>query len=87
MMREADLDNHLAGADETPKDPALEKERDAALKRLEVESRKPESKRRPPEYGSANDFPLEQAIAKLKGQPVKVSKTLVERKETPKDKD
>ena len=87
MMREADLDNHLAGADEAPKDPALEKERDAALKRLEAESRKPESKRRPPEYGSANDFPLEQAIAKLKGQPVKVSKTLVERKETPKDKD
>jgi carboxyl-terminal processing protease len=86
-MREADLDHHISGANETPKDPTLEKERDAALKRLEAESLKPESKRRPPEYGSADDFPLQQAIAKLKGQPVKVSKTLVERKEAPKDKD
>ena len=42
------------------------------------------AQRRPPEYGSAQDFPLLQAIAKLKGQPVKVSKTLVERKEEPK---
>ena len=63
---------------------ALEKEREAAMKRLEEESRKPAAQRRPPEYGSAQDFPLLQAMAKLKGQPVKVSKTLVERKEEPK---
>jgi len=83
-MREADLEKHLAGQDEEKKDPALEKEREAALKRLEEESRKPETQRRPPEYGSAKDFPLQQAIAKLKGDPVKVSKTLVERKDAPK---
>jgi carboxyl-terminal processing protease len=83
-MREADLDKHLNGAEEEKKDPELEKEREAALKRLEAESRKPESQRRPPEYGSAKDFPLLQALAQLKGQPVKVSKTLVERKDTPK---
>ncbi|MFT3779586.1 MAG: S41 family peptidase [Ottowia sp.] len=83
-MREADLEKHLSGANEDKKDPAVEKEREAALKRLEAESRKPESQRRPPEYGSANDFPLQQAVAKLKGQPVKVSKTLIERKEEPK---
>ncbi|MCL1961842.1 MAG: S41 family peptidase [Desulfovibrionaceae bacterium] len=83
-MREADLEKHLSGANEEKKDPAIEKEREAALKRLEEESRKPESKRRPPEYGSAKDFPLQQAIARLKGQPVKVSKTLVERKDAPK---
>jgi carboxyl-terminal processing protease len=83
-MREADLDKHLAGTEPEKKAADLEKEREAALKRLEAESRKPESQRRPPEYGSANDFPLQQALAKLKGQPVKVSKTLVERKEAPK---
>jgi carboxyl-terminal processing protease len=83
-MRESDLDKHLSGAEEEKKDPELEKERETALKRLEEESRKPESQRRPPEYGSAKDFPLLQALAQLKGQPVKVSKTLVERKETAK---
>ena len=79
-MREADLEKHLTVGSEI-KDPAREKEREAALKRLEEESRKPASERRPPEYGSATDFPLLQALAKLKGQPVQVSKTLVERKE------
>ena len=83
-MREADLDKHLSGANEEKKDPDIEKEREAALKRLEEESLKPQSERRPPEYGSDKDFPLQQAIAQLKGQPVKVSKTLVERKETAK---
>jgi carboxyl-terminal processing protease len=83
-MREADLDKHLGGSEPEVKDPALQKEREAALQRLEEESRKPASQRRPPEYGSDKDFPLQQALAKLKGQPVKVSKTLVERKDEPK---
>ncbi|HRN74499.1 S41 family peptidase [Ottowia sp.] len=83
-MREADLEKHLGGGEAEQKDPAIEKEREAALKRLEEESRKPASERRPPEYGSAKDFPLQQALLQLKGQPVKVSKTLVERKEEPK---
>ena len=83
-MREADLDKHLSGAEAEKKDPAAEKEREAALKRLEEESRKPASERRPPEYGSTKDFPLQQALLQLKGQPVKVSKTLVERKDEPK---
>ena len=84
-MREADLDKHLNGGGEPEKkDPALEKERDAALKRLEEESRKPAAQRRPPEFGSAQDFPLQQALAQLKGQPVKASKTLALRKEEPK---
>ena len=83
-MREADLEKHLTGAQEEKKGPAFDKEREAALKRLEEESRKPAAQRRPPEYGSDKDFPLMQALAKLKGQPVKVSQTLVERKEEPK---
>ena len=83
-MREADLDKHLNGGEAEKKDPALEKEREAAMKRLEEESRKPAAQRRPPEFGSAQDFPLQQALAKLKGQPVQVSKTLALRKEEPK---
>ena len=83
--READLQKHLIGGEKTEKpDPALEKEREQALKRLEEESRKPASERRLPEYGSDKDFPLRQALAQLKGEPVKVSKTLVERKDEPK---
>ena len=85
-MREADLGKHLgSGQGEEVKDATREKARDEALKRLEEESRKPASERRPPEFGSDKDFQLSQAINQLKGKPVLVSKTLVERKEEPKD--
>ncbi len=77
--RESDLEKHLAGAAEQAPDPDIEKEREAALKRLEEEAKKPAAERRAPEYGSDKDFPLQQALAQLKGQPVKVSKTLAER--------
>ncbi|MDR0480115.1 MAG: S41 family peptidase [Burkholderiaceae bacterium] len=78
--RESDLEHHLQGTAPDKKDPALEKEREAAFNHLESQSKKPESERRPPEYGSAKDFPLQQAIAKLEGRPVKASKTMTERK-------
>jgi carboxyl-terminal processing protease len=85
-MREADYDKHLtSGQGEEKKDPEREKARDEALKRLEEESRKPPSERKPPEFGSEKDFQLIQAINKLKGKPVLVSKTLVERKEEKKE--
>lgn len=85
-MREADLGKHLSnGQSEESKDPAREKARDEALKRLEEESKKPLSERRPPEYGSEKDFPLIQALNQLKGQPVVASKTQVERKEATKE--
>lgn len=84
--REKDLEKHLTGTDEKP-DPDKEKEREAAMKRLEEEAKKPAAERRPPEYGSDKDFPLQQALAQLKGQPVKVSKTLTERKPSERDKD
>jgi carboxyl-terminal processing protease len=84
--READLEKHLtSGQGEEVKDPAREKAREDALKRLEEESRKPVAERRPPEFGSEKDFQLAQAINQLKGRPVLVSKTLVERKEETKD--
>jgi len=84
--READLEKHLgSGQGEEVKDPAREKARDAAMKRLEEESRKPVAERRPPEFGSDKDFQLAQAINQLKGRAVLVSKTLVERKEEKKE--
>ena len=84
--READLGKHLgSGQGEEVKDAAREKARDEAIKRLEEESHKPASERRPPEFGSEKDFQLMQALNQLKGRPVLVSKTQVERKEEPKE--
>ncbi|NBS76216.1 MAG: S41 family peptidase [Betaproteobacteria bacterium] len=78
--READLEKHLnSGQGEEAKDPAREKARDEALKRLEEESKKPVADRKTPEYGSPEDFQLQQALNRLKNQPVKVSKTLTVR--------
>ena len=78
--READLEKHLnSGQGEEVKDPSREKARDEALKRLEEESKKPLAERKTPEYGSAEDFQLQQALNRLKNQPVKVSKTQTER--------
>ena len=84
--READLGKHLgSGQGEEVKDAAREKARDQAIKRLEEESHKPASERRPPEFGSEKDFQLLQALNQLKGRPVLISKTQVERKEEPKE--
>ncbi|MDW5443868.1 S41 family peptidase [Polaromonas sp. SM01] len=84
--READLEKHLAsGQGAEVKDPGREKAREEALKRLEEESKKSPEQRRPPEFGSDKDFQLAQAINQLKGRPVLVSKTMVERKEEKKE--
>lgn len=73
-MREIDLQHHLEnGDDASPSSSAREKAREAALKRLEEEADKPETTKRPPPYGSEDDFPLQQALAQLKGEPVQVS--------------
>jgi carboxyl-terminal processing protease len=85
--READLEKHLGnGQEEEKKNEARQKAREEALKKLEADAKKPESERRPPEFGSAKDFQLNQALNQLKGLPVKVSTTLAERKEDSKDK-
>ncbi|MDP1564928.1 MAG: S41 family peptidase [Polaromonas sp.] len=84
--READLEKHLgSGQGADAKDPGREKAREEALKRLEEESKKSPEQRRPPEFGSDKDFQLAQAINKLKGRPVLISKTIVERKEEKKE--
>jgi carboxyl-terminal processing protease len=84
--READLEKHLgSGQGADVKDPGREKAREEALKRLEEESKKSPEQRRPPEFGSDKDFQLAQALNQLKGRPVLVSKTIVERKEEKKE--
>ena len=88
--READLEKHLqSGQGSLIEDPAKkearEKEREIALKRLEEEAKKPVAERKAPEFGTDKDFQLAQAINQLKGRPVIVSKTLVERKEEKKE--
>ena len=85
-MREADYDKHLtSGQGDEVKDPAREKAREEAIQRLEEESRKPAADRKAPEFGSDKDFQLQQALHKLKGEAVLVSKTQVERQEVKKD--
>ncbi len=85
-MREADLEKHLGngrtGADgKEVKDEAREKAREEARKKLEELSAKTKEPPKPlPEFGGADDFPLQQALNQLKGKPVAVSKTMSERK-------
>ena len=84
--READLEKHLSnGQSDEKKDAINEKAREEARLKLEEELKKPLAERRLPEYGSDKDFQLIQAIKELKGLPVLVSKTLVERPEEKKE--
>ena len=86
-LREADYERHLANGPED-KDPARQKARDEARKKLEEQAAKGGETPKPlPEFGSAEDFPLQQALNQLKGQPVVTSKTMAERKaEAPEQK-
>lgn len=78
--READLEKHLVNGEEK-KDEAREKAREEAKKKLEDQLAKTKEPPKPlPEFGSALDFPLEQALNQLKGKQVIVSKTIAERK-------
>lgn len=82
-VREADLEKHIgSGQGAEQKDEAREKAREEARKRLEEEAaKKAASAPKPlPEFGSPEDFQLSQALNRLKGKPVLVSKTAVERK-------
>ncbi len=82
--READLDKHLnmdKGTADGAKDDAREKAREEARKKFDAElAKKPEDRKRLPEFGSADDFQLQQALHRLKGEPVKISTDLAERK-------
>jgi carboxyl-terminal processing protease len=93
--READLTKHLTTGNEAADKPMTdaeraaeqqrERDREQARQRLEEEAKKNPGQRLVPEFGSAEDFPLQQALNQLKGQPVLVSKTLIEREEEKKE--
>ena len=84
--READLDKHLgSGQGAEVKDPNRDKQREAAVKKAEEEAKKAPVDRKVPEFGTEKDFQLIQAINQLKGRPVLISKTMVERKEEKKE--
>jgi carboxyl-terminal processing protease len=82
--READLEKHISsGQGEEIKDPARAKAREEALKKLEEANNAADKEKAPkplPEFGSAEDFPLQQALNRLKGKTVVVSRTAIERK-------
>src|SRR5690349_5810170 len=80
--READLEKHLqSGQGAEVKDEAREKARDEARKKYEAEiASRNGAPKPPPEFGSSEDFQLTQALNRLKGKAVMVSKTAVERK-------
>jgi carboxyl-terminal processing protease len=81
-VREADLEKHLqSGQGAEQKDAAREKAREDARRRLEEEVAKSQQAPKPlPEFGTTEDFQLTQALNRLKGKTVLVSKTLTERK-------
>jgi carboxyl-terminal processing protease len=90
-MREADLDKHLTGAGEnkdTEEAKAREKAREDARAKLEEQlAKNKDNPPRLPEFGTAEDFPLQQALNQLRGLPVMASKTAAERKaEAPAEK-
>ena len=79
-MREADLTKHLTGTDEK-KDEARTKAREDARLKLEEQLAKQKDAPKPlPEFGTADDFQLQQALNQLTQRPVLVSKTATERK-------
>jgi carboxyl-terminal processing protease len=58
-----------------------DQDREEARQRLEEEARKNPGQRLVPEFGSEQDFQLQQALNQLKGQVVLVSKTQTVRTE------
>jgi carboxyl-terminal processing protease len=80
--READLQKHLSersGAADT-RDEAREKARAEERKKVEEQLAKARELKPLPEFGSTEDFPLQQALNQLRGKPVIVSKSATERK-------
>jgi len=80
--READLEKHLqSGQGAELKDEVREKAREDARKKFEADAiARIAAPKPPPEFGSTEDFQLAQALNRLKGKTVLVSKTAVERK-------
>lgn len=77
-MREADLEQHIIGADEDSQDAqAREKARLEALRKLDEDKKAGKKPTKLPRFGEPDDFQLQQALNQLQGKPVKVSKAPV----------
>lgn len=89
VTREVDYTNHLANTqdpDEKKEQEQREKDRLQQLQQLEQdndkktpEQRAKDRERKPIEFGSGDDFMLQQAVNKLQGKPVQESKSIAER--------
>ena len=83
-IREADLQKHLVGSEEknvAEIEKAREKAREEARVKLEEQVARSKEPVKPlPEFGTAEDFPLVQALNQLRGVPVIASKNANERK-------
>ena len=80
-VREADLEKHITSGQGTEvKDAAREKAREEAIKKIEEANAKKGEAPKLAEFGSPEDFPLQQALNKLQNKPVVASKTMTERK-------
>jgi carboxyl-terminal processing protease len=90
VTREVDYSNHLANTqdpNEKKEQQAREQDRMEQLRQLEEqndkktpEQRQKDRERKPVEFGTSEDFMLQQALNKLEGKPVQVSKSAAERK-------
>ncbi len=79
-MREADLSKHLTGADEKKEEARSKAREDARIKLEEQLAKQKEPPKPLPEFGTSDDFQLQQALNQLSKRPVIVSKTATERK-------
>ncbi|MBV8260188.1 MAG: peptidase S41, partial [Paraburkholderia sp.] len=90
VTREVDYQNHLANTqdpDEKKEQEVREQERMDMLRQLEEQNdkktpdqRQKDRERKPVEFGSTDDFMLQQALNKLQGKPVAESKSPMERR-------
>ncbi|MEM5449213.1 MULTISPECIES: S41 family peptidase [Paraburkholderia] len=90
VTREVDYQNHLANTqdpDEKKEQEVREQERMDMLRQLEEQNdkktpdqRQKDRERKPVEFGSTDDYMLQQALNKLQGKPVAESKSPMERR-------
>ncbi|MEX3581761.1 MAG: S41 family peptidase [Burkholderia sp.] len=87
VTREVDYTNHLANTQDPNEKKGLEAREQRRLDQLRIleeqndkktpEQREKDRNRKPVEFGSADDFMLQQALNKLEGKPVQESKSLL----------
>lgn len=80
-LRESDLQKHLTNDKDKTGDAAIKPKMDEVEEEMRLAAQ--EKKRKPLEYGSKEDFQLEQALNYLKGKPVQLSKESADANKAP----